>query len=344
VLLVALPLSFLAGCALLLARWLLLPKLSQRRAVFVLWGDPGAAATGAGAKAALPRPPQQGKQPAALRGKAPPGVSSGGGAAAAMHGAGLLGQREGAAGLQRTSSAIKAVRPEDSAETMSTSEASPASTARAADGLRDFAAAADLEECAQAVGPAAAVTAAAAAGPKPALDVAAALAAAAAAAGAADSPAANGCHQDMDSARMPSDLSGDEPLPKQQQPGTEQEAGPEEQQGPVPRGWSFSRAAAVVRGLCGARPYTGTWISLHLDSRCVQDEGWRELEPSREAGDHFAPGKGFPGAARGLASSRISVPCRAARPPPDSPVLPAPPHHPHPHPPTHPAPAEGNVS
>ena len=192
-LLLLLPIAFLAGSAWLLARWLLRPKHSQRRAVFVMATDPdarGRAATKA-------------KRLAAAQATRALSAKAAAEAAAAAAAAGMLCEREG--------SVIKAVRPGDAAQ---------------------------LEDSALAAA-AAANAAAQKGGGGGACD--------------ADSDALG----DVDSAREHSETSSAAAAPAAALP----DVAAEQQPG------RCRRLAAAARALCGARPYRGDWIALHLDSR-----------------------------------------------------------------------------
>lgn len=164
VLLLALPLSFILGAGALLARWLLLPKVGHRRAVFVMAADPARSA------AALPGP---GKQAAA---------------------------GEEQAGEAEEPAANGGLKPRQ------------------------------LEE-----------------GCPPELD---------SARKACGEPAGEAavCAADQDAAGA--ELAEAAPLPRR---------------GATAGRWA--RLARAARALCGARPYQGTWISLHLDSRFTAKYG-----------------------------------------------------------------------
>lgn len=164
VLLLALPLSFILGAGALLARWLLLPKVGHRRAVFVMAADPSRSA------AALPAP---GKQAEA---------------------------GEEQAGEAEEPAANSGLKPKQ------------------------------LEE---------------------------------------------GCPPELDSARK----AFAEPAGEAAASAADQEVAGGElgEVAPLPRrgvaAGRWARLARAARALCGARPYQGTWISLHLDSRFTAKYG-----------------------------------------------------------------------
>ncbi|GAB4818169.1 hypothetical protein N2152v2_005215 [Parachlorella kessleri] len=274
-LLVALPLAFLAGCGYLLTRWLLLPKLAQRRAVFVLASDPA-------------RPPRPVMLPAPLGTRRRRGQTALGNVQEPPAGPDgstsypeLPRGEESASddGLGRMASGLKALRSEELAGSEASSssiEPGFSTPAKAGEGVHRSGRAAG-----------AAGTDAFA---RPALDLAAAQA--------AGSPASNGRHDDIDSAREPqraaakrvSKFAAKQPSSQEGQSGESgssssgsqvgdghQERVQEEQQRQqpqqLPKGRRLEGLAAAARALCGARPHKGTWISLHLDSRFTNKYG-----------------------------------------------------------------------